>query len=96
MGKQKLGKYYIDKEKAVADFGSMQECINQYGGLNWKKACYGVDDIKYFYNLPKEYILERDTTPKIYADIKVEFVSSKKEATHILKNYKGGVICKRI
>lgn len=95
MAKTKLGKYYIDKEKAVADFGSMQECINKYG-LNWKKACYGVDNIKHFNKLPKEYILERDTTPKIYADIKVEFVSSKKEATHIIKDYKGGVICKRL
>lgn len=95
MGKQKLGKFYIDKKAVVDRFGSLKECINQCG-LNWKKVCYGVDNIKHFNNLPKEYILERDITPKIYSELKVEFVSSKKEATHILKNYKGGVICKRI
>lgn len=95
MGKQKLGKYYLNKEKIIADFGSMQECINQYG-LNWKKACYGVDNLECFNDLPKKYILERKTTPKIYSEVKAKFVKSKSEATHILKDYKGGIVCKRI
>lgn len=95
MGKTKLRKYYLNKEKAIADFGSVGAVIEKFG-LNWKKTNYGVDNIKLFKKLPKEYILERDTTPKIFIQTKVNFVSSKKEATHILKDYKGGIICKRV
>lgn len=94
MKKQKLGKYYIDKEKVVADFGNLQSCINTHK-LNWKKMCYGADSLEVFGSLPKEYILERDATPKIYSEIPVILVQKKSDATHILKNKKGWVkICK--
>lgn len=95
MAKTKLGKYYINKEKVIADFGSIKAIIEKFG-LNWKKTTYGVENIKCFKNLPREYILERDATPRIFIKKQVEFVKSEKEATHILKDYKGGIICKRI
>lgn len=95
MAKTKLRKYYLNKEKAIEDFGSVGAVIKEFE-LNWKKTLYGVDNIKHFNGLSREYILERDTTPQIFVETKVDFVDSKEKATHILKDYKGGVICKRV
>lgn len=95
MTEKKLGKYYIDKSKVIEDFKSLKAFAEQYK-VNKRQLHYGLDNLEAMQNVPSEYILERDFTPKIYSEIDIDFVTKKEKATHILKNQKGRLLCKKV
>lgn len=93
--KEELRKYFLNKNLVKKDFKTMTACIAKFG-LNWRSAKYGANDLACFKDLPKKYIQERDMTPRIFVEKEVILVDSKSKATHILKNDRGGIRCKKL